>query len=320
MIHRTLALVPALVGLCACHGPASGTFVGNPSMTARIADNDVQQARGGHLEVSDAALIDCEEGDDVSLGGWTFRFAGAGSADVVQLPDARRCGLSLHVDELQIRFDEGDAQTTTLIASEFELALPERFQTEPGGRYMLRLGDAAWLAGISALASPGEVHISEAAPELQAAFFDGLQQGSGVESGGAPESDPLPGRLNLDGYPESPLGTPSQFPGCGPGVAFHLAVPIPHAAMATLDLGDGEVGWCEGEVIFSDDLLPISAIQQDYSDLSTYTVEYNGWGQGCGSVHCNQVYSSTGIPQDRACTVLALCDDDDVATVVGFYW
>ena len=319
MMYRITALC-CLALLSACAGDAEGTFVGNPSLTAGFDDNETQRARGGQLVVLEGNLLGCDGGPDVALGPVTFAFVGSDSVGSVQLPEGPFCGLFLVVQEFRLSFDTGGAELTTVVAQDFDLVVSDRIEAMQGERYALRLGNEGWLAALAQNTQPGENSADSDHADLRDAFVDGLNEGSAMEELSESEPESLPGRLNLEGYPTSPLGTPSQETGCGDGVELDLAVPIPHAAMASLGTEDGQVGWCEGPVLFSGTLAVSTSVQLDYSDLSTYTVDYNGWGQGCDSLHCNGVYSSTGESMDTACTVLAFCDVQGNATVTGYSW
>lgn len=318
---RSLAIC-ALLMMGACTGPSEGTFIGNPSLTAAIAPADTQLVRSGRLVASEVFLRPCGTGD-VALGAVTWQFDGFQSNDRVQFEPGTYCETFLIVQELTVRFDDGGTEVRSVTAGGFDITIPGDLTAAEGDRFELLLASAGWLDRLAAVTEPGDSLLDGTNPDLESAFYEGLQEESSV---GAPSSptpppdEPLPGRLDLEGYPTSPLGTPSSATGCGPGVELNLAVPIPHAAMATLGLGDGQVGWCEGAVRFDDDLSARTSIQQDYSDLSTYPVSYNGWGQGCSALHCNQITSFEGVVQDRACTVLAFCDGAGLATVTGFAW
>jgi hypothetical protein len=190
---------------------------------------------------------------------------------------------------------------------------------------VLQLADDQWLAALSAVTIPGLNVVDERNAALQGAFFDGLQQQSRIvedeSEQEALDDGPLAGRLNLDEFRMSPGGVPTQVAGCASGTTAMMAVPIPPAAMATLGAGlDAQVGWCEGEVTFSADASSRQATQLDYSDLSTFTVDYNSWGQSCDALHCNEVFDATNEDQGRSCTVLAVCEPNGSATVVGYNW
>jgi hypothetical protein len=190
MTHRALLWASVLVLSAACQvdGPApdSGTFVGNPSltptMTARLADNDVQHADRGVLEAFEVFLTDCEQTvSDIPLGGRTLIFEGAESTDIIELEPQERCGLWLVVFQFEVTWDE-DGVLTTVVADNFDLAVAPGFTAEEGGRYRLRLGDEAWLADVAALAPQGQTTILNGTdPALDDAFYEGLVRGSDVE-------------------------------------------------------------------------------------------------------------------------------------------
>ena len=305
----------------ACNRPAEGTFVGNPNLTAGYSDNEVQRGLGGRLEAEEVRLLGCVGEDDVSLNDHAFTFDGTDSPDFLQLPQGSFCGVRVVVRELAVRFDEGGPESTTVIGSGFEVVVHDKLRAREGQLYRLSLANAAWLQLLADATEPGENIADAANPDLVDAFYVPLQEESGLEELTDPgPEDELPGRLNLEGYPQSPDGTPSSQSGCGPSVQFDMAVPIPHAAMANLGIGSGEVGWCQGGIQFSADLAPNTSIQLDYSDFSTYPVQYNGWGQGCAALHCNEVVDFQGAPMGIPCTVLAFCDAGNNAVVTGYSW
>lgn len=315
-----IAVLLAFTG-CAAPEPAQGTFVGNPTLSGRLAESQAHPVIDGLLVAPEVLLGDCDGVGDVALGSRSLAFTGPLSDEVLQIPTGDHCGVFFVVTEFIIRIDEGGPVPTTVIAQDFDLWVQTRFEAREGGEYEVRFGDPAWLEAVAAAAEPGENRVDADHPALYEAFFDGLG-GSSVEAGDPGEPtlpDTVPGAVDADGYPISPLGTPSRFPGCGPGVNYDLAVPVPAAAMAAIGQPD-EVGWCEANVRFADDPTPRSALQVDYADGSLFEVPYNGWTQSdCGAVHCGALYTSTGAPLELGCTALALCADEQ-AVVTGFTW
>ncbi len=308
--------------LAACQNPASGTFVGNPTLTARIAEPPDVPVLDALLVAPVVALTGCDGADDLSLEGRAFRFVGATSDDALQIPAGAHCGVSLSVETLAIRLDGGEPTATTIVARGFELSVPGAIRARGDSVLTLRLGDASWLEAVVAAAEPGENEV-DGDPALAEAFFSGLD-GSALEDADAPEPpttlpEDLPGRVDLDTWPESPLGTPTRQAGCGPGVNYDLAVPIPPAAMAARGLAAGAVGWCEANVTFADDLTPLTSAQLDWRSGDLYDVTYNGWSQGCGALHCGRILSDAGDVLDGGCTALALCAGGE-AVVTGFLW
>ncbi|MBX2801989.1 MAG: hypothetical protein KTR31_30190 [Myxococcales bacterium] len=171
---------PALVMLlAACADPSSGTFVGNPSMNARLIDNDIQHARGGQLDALEVHVTDCDD-PPLPLGPTTFFFDGAESEDSLGLPIGEHCGLFFVVDRFTVRFDEGD-EVTTLVSDGFDLEIGAGFAARWGQRYRLHLGDTWWLEDVASLAEPGTTFLNSEEPELQEAFLEGLMRSTVVE-------------------------------------------------------------------------------------------------------------------------------------------
>lgn len=320
---RTAPLALALIGLSACKDPAQGTFIGNPSLTARYVESELQQSRGGRLR-ADVVLQGCEGDEDRPLGAQLFDFQGDRATSAIQIPAGEHCGLAMRVEEFLVRFDGGDPNPTSVLATDFDLTVPGSFAATGGDAFTLRLGDAAWLSAMAETSAFGDNVLDGSNPALEAAFFEGLGR-SGIEleqaAGASPPTppEPLAGRLNLEDYPTSPLNTHSGATGCGPGTTYDVAVAIPPASMAAVH-GLGAVGWCEGTIDFGTDLTPQTSTQVDYSDLSTFEVTYNGWDQSCGAVHCGRVYTELDGPILGSCTVLAYCDEQGVYRSTGFEW
>ncbi len=322
MTPSTLAL--GLLLLPGCQNPAAGTFVGNPTMSARLAEAPELPVLDGLLVALEVLLGDCDGVGDVPLGARTLTFDGPFSEQDLQIPTGTHCGVFFVMDGFTIRFDEGDAEPTTVIADDFDLWIETRFESRDDSRHAVQFGDAAWLEAVAAAAEPGENLVDGSNPALDEAFFGGLERGSGVDpAGDAPTETTLPedvpGKLDLEDWPESPLGTPTSWDGCGPTTNYDLAVPIPPAAMQAAGFVTTEVGWCEANVLFADDLTPLSAQQVDHRDGSLYPISYNGWSQGCGALHCGEVLAANGEVLGRPCTVLALCEAG-TAAVTGFTW
>jgi hypothetical protein len=271
----------------------------------------------GVLVAPEVLVGGCDGIGDVPVAGGTFAFDGPLSDELLQIPVGTHCGLFFVVDGFTLRLDEGAAEPTTVIADDFDLWVRTRFASEAHSRHTVVFGDEAWLAGVAAAAERGEIEVSGSNPALDEAFFAGLER-SAVDTAEDPAEE-LEGRVDIGTWPTSPRGTPTTFPGCDVGVNFDLAVPIPPAAMDAAGLSDGEVGWCEANVLFADDLAVRTAVQTDWSDHSAYEVPYNGWSQGCGELHCGSLYDAAGAPLDRPCSALALCEGA-TARVTGFGW
>jgi hypothetical protein len=250
-------------------------------------------------------------------------FDGTRAEEALQVPEGRHCGVSLQAERFSIRLDEGDPVATTVLAEGFELSVAARFDARGATRHVLRFGDPDWVALLAEIAGPGENVVDGSDPALDAVFFDGLARSS-VEDAD-PSATPttlapdLSGRVDIATWPVSPRGTPATFDGCGPNVNYDLALPVPPAAMSAAGLGT-DVGWCEANVLFSDDLTPQTATQTDFRTGSLYEVPYNGFSQGCGAIHCGVLYSASGTTLGRPCSVLALCDGAGLAAVTGFEW
>jgi hypothetical protein len=299
--------------LVACGDPGSGKFVGNPKLSTRVASTAEVQARTGSVQLQDLVVLPCE-GAAASLGASRFDLVDGVAVEPVQLPPGAHCGLELDVEALELSF-EADGVFSTIRATDFVLTIDQPFVATSGEDYVLQLGDDAWLDALAAVAVPGAQEVSG---DLEVAWFDGLGA-SGIEAGTDDDAGPLAGRLTLADHEASPDGTPTRQSGCGAGVVYDLAVPVPPATMASLEL-DGTLGWCQGSVRFSDDLTVHEARQTDHSDGSSFAVPYNGWGQDCDALHCHTLLTADGAPTGRACTVLALCDDDGLARATGFSW
>jgi hypothetical protein len=163
----------------ACQGPASGTFVGNPEMSARLADNLEQRPVRGVFEALEVHFQDCDDAYQL-LGPTTFTFDGPNAHEAFQIPTGERCGLFFPVDWFEVQFEEKGA-LTTIMADDFDLAIPAEFVVRENDEIVLRFGDNEWLAQVaSKLPHTGEILLDGSYPELEAAFFDGLVYGSAV--------------------------------------------------------------------------------------------------------------------------------------------
>ena len=170
-----------MFALSACQNPASGTFVGNPSMSARLVDNVVQRAQGGRFEALEIHLTGCGV-DYVPLGPTVLTFDGPSSEQEIDLMLGDHCGLFFVVDQFTVEFTDDDGPTTTVIADDFDLTVPSEIAARGQERFVLRFGDIAWLADVAALAPPGEATLVTSDPDLASAFFGGLEAGSTVEN------------------------------------------------------------------------------------------------------------------------------------------
>ncbi|MEQ1507274.1 MAG: hypothetical protein ABMB14_33910, partial [Myxococcota bacterium] len=187
----TPAVLPAPAGLPTTGGPSgesttsstgertpAGTFVGNPNLTARLADNDAQTAVGGSFQALEVHLTDCDV-PYVPLGPTTLEFHGATTSDALALVPGDHCGLFFVVDRFVVEFRDG-GEDIIVIADNFDLTVAAGFSAELGDLFQLRFGDEAWLAEVGALAGPGESILNGEDPALDAAFYDGLTRGSTV--------------------------------------------------------------------------------------------------------------------------------------------
>lgn len=182
---RATAVLACVLG--ACQDPAAGTFVGNPDMTARIADNPVQRAESGIFDALEVHFTDCDD-TIVPLGHTVFTFDGPDAEEVVDIPAGVHCGLFFVVDDFVVTFEEQGAGIT-VIADDFDLAIPAEFAARDGGHYVLQFGDEAWLSEVASLAGPGENRLDGSNPALDQAFFDGLVRGSTVLNAGPGDTD-----------------------------------------------------------------------------------------------------------------------------------
>lgn len=173
----------ALLGAVACaasEGDRPGTFVGNPSLTARIVDNALQRVSSGLFEALEVHVTDCDE-PTIPLGPTVLRFEGAESHDVVPLPLGEHCGMFFVVDRFTVAFEDGD-RSITIVADDFDLAVPSEFVVTREGQVVLQFGNDAWLAEVAAHAPDGETRLGKHHPALTRAFFAGLWEGSQVLS------------------------------------------------------------------------------------------------------------------------------------------
>jgi hypothetical protein len=181
---RTAALVCALA-VGGCPNP-SGTFVGNPSadpsLRARLADNPAQRARGGVLEAAGIGVPGCND-SLYGLGHTTLTFEGPDSVESLEIRAGPQCGLFFAILRFEVSFEE-DGVETSVVATDFDLEIPAEFTAREGGSYVLRFGDEAWLAEVAEHAEPGENRLDGSNPALEAAFFDGLIDGSTVLNAG----------------------------------------------------------------------------------------------------------------------------------------
>ncbi|MEN0068139.1 MAG: hypothetical protein AAGA48_38800 [Myxococcota bacterium] len=160
--------------------PHSGTFVGNPSLTARIADNPVQSVLSGQLDLLESHVTDCES-TATPLGPRQLRFNGPSSAESIDLPVGDHCGLFFVVDLFTVTFED-EGTPITIVADDFDLSIPSTFVARDGNQAILRLGDERWLAEVATLAPSGETRLSRGTSPLADAFFEGLFDGSTVLS------------------------------------------------------------------------------------------------------------------------------------------
>lgn len=173
-----LTLLLGLVCACSAPSPRPGTFVGNPTMSARIVDNDIQRVASGRLDALEVHVTGCE-GTPVSLGMTVLEFDGANSTDRVPLPVGRHCGLFFVVDQFVVEFDDV-GRSVTIVADDFDLGVPSEFVARQNDHVILEFGDEQWLADVAALAPAGETRLGAKVPALTQAFFAGLWAGSEV--------------------------------------------------------------------------------------------------------------------------------------------
>ncbi|MCA9490605.1 MAG: hypothetical protein KC621_11810 [Myxococcales bacterium] len=174
-MRTLLPTTAALLGLLACRDPAAGTFVGNPTMTARMAEPAEVGVVDGELIALEMLLGDCDQVGDVPLGSRTFTFDGAESREALQIPADEHCGVFLVVDLMRVVVDDGQGGERELIADDFDLWVPTTFLARANGRFRLRFGDDAWLSDVVALTEPG-THSVNGEASLATAFFEGLDR------------------------------------------------------------------------------------------------------------------------------------------------
>lgn len=309
-----MTVFAALVA-CRDPDPRPGTFVGNPELTARVRQTPVVRVVDGALDALEVLLGDCDGVGDVPLGPELLRFDGPVSEEILQIPAGTHCGVFFAVDDFTLRLDEGADEPTVLVADDFDLWVPTRFAARRDERYTVTFGSDEWLEQVAALAGPGENDV-HGDPELEAAFFGGLEGSDVGDEAAAGATDGVPTRVDPDHWPTSPSGVPSSGVPCVDGDTLPLAVPIPPAAMLAAGYSL-EVGWCEASVTFVGDLQ--AGYQTDWADGTLYEIVYDGWSQGCGALHCGTLVDHLGRPRDLPCTALAVCDAG-TATVTGFQW
>ena len=159
-------------------GHREGTFVGNPSLQARIADNAEQRVTSGLLEALEVHVTSCEDAPK-PLGPTHFKFVGASAEETVPLPVGEHCGLFFVVDLFTVNFED-EGELVTIVADDFDIEIPATFAASTDQQYVLRLGDEAWLADVAALAQPGVNRLGPDVPELSRVFYNGLIEGSDI--------------------------------------------------------------------------------------------------------------------------------------------
>lgn len=171
---RTIPSLALVASLAACRDPAAGTFVGNPTMSARMAEPAQVDVSDGELVALEMLLGDCDQVGDVPLGSRTFTFDGAQSRETLQIPADEYCGVFLVVDLMRVVVDDGEGERE-LIADDFDLWVPTSFLAEANGRFRLRFGDEDWLREVVTLTDPGTYAVNGEAT-LSTAFYAGLDR------------------------------------------------------------------------------------------------------------------------------------------------
>lgn len=170
-----------LLALVACESPASGTFVGNPTLVARYLDDSVHQGAGGRLITASMAMEPCGA-PTIGVGAQTFDFVGTEASVQIELPDVELCGIRMAVLDLAISVDHAGTQKT-VVGEDFDLVVGGAMIPSGQSFLELRLGDEDWLSSFVPLAAEGETRLNAEAPEaLTDAFFDGLNDGSVFEA------------------------------------------------------------------------------------------------------------------------------------------
>lgn len=156
--------------------PVEGTFIGNPSLTARVVDTPDQVATGGVLETEGLYIRGCD-GADVQLDPSEFVFDGALSFDSQALPEGAYCGIFVPIGQLTLEFDDlGDSYAITGHDIDFELE--GQIDASDESVHVIALGDEALLGELAALAEPGSTDANQQEPALRQAFIDGLERSS----------------------------------------------------------------------------------------------------------------------------------------------
>jgi len=183
---RLVPLMAVLSSVGGCKSdPAQSTFVGNPTMRARIADTDEQQVISGELDALEVLLATCEQaaggGGNVALGSMQLTFAGDTATEPIELEPGDHCGLWFVVHHFAFTYEE-EGTETTLLVDNFDLYLDVPFEAVRDGSYEVRFGDDDWLTDLSLLLEPGTetVVYERDGSELAERFFDGLIEGSTV--------------------------------------------------------------------------------------------------------------------------------------------
>lgn len=178
MIHWFWGL--GLLGCASSDDERHGTFVGNPSLTARIADNPVQRVASGRFDALEVHVTGCDD-PVIPLGPTRLTFDGPDSIDVVPLPLGEHCGMFFVVDQFTVEVRDSE-RTFRIVADDFDLAVPDSFVARRDGHVVLRFGNESWLAKVATLAPDGETRLGKDVPALTQAFFAGLWEGSEVLS------------------------------------------------------------------------------------------------------------------------------------------
>jgi len=185
-MNRLLSVALVAAALVACkQDPASSTFVGNPTMRARIADNDTQEVISGEMDALEVLLATCAQreggGGNEPLGPMRLSFEGDTATEPIELVPGDHCGLWFVVKDFVFTYED-DGLETTVRVDNFDLYLDIPFAAERDGSYELRFGGDTWLADLAELVDPGsEVVIYERdGTELADLFFDGLIEDSTV--------------------------------------------------------------------------------------------------------------------------------------------
>lgn len=172
---------------CAPDDPAEGTFIGNPSLTARVIDNAVQVNQGGSLNAENLLIRGCT-GADAILDATSFTFDGALSFDAAAIPEGCYSGIHMPIAQLTLEFDDG-ADAYSITGHDIDFAIDGSIDAAGTSVHVIALGDEDWLGELAALAEPGHTDANADEPALRDAFVAGLLRSTLETRGATPPGD-----------------------------------------------------------------------------------------------------------------------------------